>query len=1081
MLATVRNRRGVVVAVEPFDGEAGRMHLVHLEYKDNYTPTSERLLWEREPKGSLLEPTELPNPSRDDAMDPNDFDALVRAARWTALSPYISPNGNGRTGWEPVSSPFHGGVQIEDYQLVPLLRALRMPRVNLLIADDVGLGKTVEAGLILTELILRRRIRRILVLVPASLRQQWIDELWEKFSLRFEIVGRHETERFRKRFGMDVNPWRSFDRIVASYHYLRQDDVLERFLSACQTPENSPHLPWDLLIVDECHNLMPPPFGPDSQLCRALKLIAPRFEHRLFLSATPHNGHTRSFTGLLEMLDPVRFTRTNEMNLSMRGRINDIVIRRLKRDINDTTESPRFCTRHLAPAIELEPESRELALSKAFDEFRRAVHELVRDSTKQRRRAGTFAVEILGKRLLSAPVAFAESWRRAKQGLAEPQAAMEKEVTTARRVLRQETDDDREIEQREATAAAVTGAWLKNFADEVKHKILGIETALDALGFDLEGQPVVDQTPRSDVRFDSLVKLIDQLLRDDSESREGGTEATDGFRDDDRLIVFTEYKTTLDYLARRLRERYRSDRILTLFGGSGSEGMDQNDREYVKDAFNDPCSTVRVLVATDAASEGLNLHCTARYLLHFDCPWNPSRLEQRNGRIDRYGQARDVTVHHFVSEDDPDLRFLGHVIRKANEIRDDLGSLNEIFDRAIHRRLIRGEDPGVVQQDMEQSIPQALRRAAIGEDIPVRPQHTPSEEAAVLESMATEIDLDERALGRTLEAAMATSGGRPQLRESTESGLFRLLNPDLVGWRDIIDSAIRDESTGGAIPQLAFGATPFIQRHGGMRVFRPRQDALLIHLGHPMMHRALSVLARRRYPGEQQVSRWIVRHGNVPADADALVLLSLEEIAVNELRETFHRWVRTVAFPVRDGELAEPMEHEPARFYGDVRCAGASTAKKVGGGEFLEDVSEDLKRWLRKYKRQLTALLRSELDQDGKATREREDQRYRSRRGEVSELIEQSTLAKLTAEIETLKRRVNQGELFDDAGHLADVERSIQEKQAEINRRRSHYNEIRDQLQSERRRTIEFLLPKRFAMSGDAQVFPVAVEIRLPE
>ena len=115
------------------------------------------------------------------------------------------------------------------------------------------------------------------------------------------------------------------------------------------------------------------------------------------------------------------------------------------------------------------------------------------------------------------------------------------------------------------------------------------------------------------------------------------------------LIVFTEYKTTLDYLSRRLQECYAENRILTLFGAGGPEGMDESDRENVKAAFNDPAADVRILVATDAASEGLNLQRTARYLLHFDCPWNPSRLEQRNGRLDRYGQARDVTIHHFVS------------------------------------------------------------------------------------------------------------------------------------------------------------------------------------------------------------------------------------------------------------------------------------------------------------------------------------------------------------------------------------------------------------------------------------------------
>ena len=373
MLATVRNRTGVIAAVEPFDGDDGRIHLVHLEYQDEHAPGQERLLWELEPERNLLEPTALPDPAESDPMLPEDFDALLRAARWTALSPYVDPRGQGISSSEPVASPFHGGVRVEDYQLVPLLKALRMPRVSLLLADDVGLGKTVEAGLILTELLLRRRIRRVLVLTPASLRRQWQEELWEKFSLRFQVVDRRETERLRRRLGMDANPWRSFSRIVASYHYLRQPDVLEQFLSSCRTPEGSPHLPWDLLIVDECHNLMPSPFGEDSGLCKMLRLVAPRFEHRLFLSATPHNGHTRSFTGLLEMLDPVRFTRTSEIGPAMRRRVDDVVVRRLKRDINAKSASPRFCTRHSPMALTLDIDPRETRLSIAFDAFRNAV------------------------------------------------------------------------------------------------------------------------------------------------------------------------------------------------------------------------------------------------------------------------------------------------------------------------------------------------------------------------------------------------------------------------------------------------------------------------------------------------------------------------------------------------------------------------------------------------------------------------------------------------------------------------------------------------------------------------------------
>jgi len=303
MLAIVRRRRGIITEVREFDGDNGRYHLVRVDYKDDARPSSEELLWELEPSKRLLEPSALPNAS-DPVMAPQDFDALVRAARWTAITPYLDPDEQGPLERLPVSSPFHGSIEVENYQLVPLLKALSMPRVNLLIADDVGLGKTIEAGLVLSELLIRRRINRVLILTPASLRIQWRDELWSKFALPFDVVDRDHTIKLKRTLGVDANPWRCSSRAIASYHYLRQPDVMEQFMSACRTPEGSPHLPWDLLIVDEVHNMMPSPFGEDSQLCRTLKLIAPQFEHRLFLTATPHNGHTRAFSGLLNFWTP---------------------------------------------------------------------------------------------------------------------------------------------------------------------------------------------------------------------------------------------------------------------------------------------------------------------------------------------------------------------------------------------------------------------------------------------------------------------------------------------------------------------------------------------------------------------------------------------------------------------------------------------------------------------------------------------------------------------------------------------------------------------------------------------------------
>jgi len=1065
MFATVRNRRGVVAAVEPHDGPAGRLHLVHVEYKDEGLPVEEHLLWELEPRARVLSPSALPNFATADPMPADDFDALVRAARWTAAMPFLDPDGAGPLERLPIKSPFHGAVQVEDYQLVPLLKALRMPRVNLLLADDVGLGKTIEAGLVLSELLLRRRIQRVLILTPASLRCQWRDEMWDKFSLRFDLVDRDETFALRRRLGMDANPWRSFSRIIASYHYLRQADVLDQFRVASRTPEGSPHLPWDLLIVDECHNLMPSPFGEDSDLCKMLREIAPQFEHRLFLSATPHNGHTRSFSGLLELLDPVRFSQTDEFKPAERERIQQVVLRRLKREINARAGGAKFCTRLEPQALVLNPAGQELALTEAFDDFRAGMRAFIAAGDRRRRRAGSFAVEILGKRLLSCPVAFAESWRRCRQGLQESGVASESDVETARRAVEHETGDDREAQSRESVAAGVVGAWLRNAAGALQAEIAALDAAVAHLGLD-GADEVAAQDPVTDVRFEALVDLIERLLRS------GGA-----WRNDERLVVFTEYKTTLDYLTRRLRARFEPERFLTLFGG-----MDEGERDAVKQAFNDQDQPVRVLLGTDAASEGLNLQRTARYLLHFDCPWNPSKLEQRNGRLDRHGQARDVQVFHFISEQDDDLRFLAHVIRKANDIREDLGSVNELFDEAAHRRLVDGESAAAVQRDLDLRIERARGRAAVPADASVEAVSEDAAAAGQLDALAAELDLDDASLRDTLEAALATRAGRPQLAAGTEPGTYRMLNPGLPGWDEVVDESLRRRAGRdgrGAVARLAFEATPFLQRTGERVVFNPRPDVTLMHLSHPMVERALSALTRRRFPGGgEEVSRWLVRSGDVPEGAHALVLLTVEEIAVNELRETFHHWVRTLAFPV-NGSLADPRPHVPA-----VRLRGALPATREGAIEYardlLDEVEPELRRRLMALAEEVSRSLADHLQRAGELARVQEAERFQSRHGEVSRLMEENTLAKLEREIGKLQVERAQGTLFDEQTRLDDLDRSIEEKQAEIERRRGHYEEVRRQLERERERVLRYLLPKRYSMAA-AEVFPVSVEVRLPE
>ena len=705
--------------------------------------------------------------------------------------------------------------------------------------------------------------------------------------------------------------------------------------------------------------------------------------------------------------------------------------------------------------------------------------QLIRAGTQGRRRAGIFAVEVLGKRLLSCPASFADSWYRTMQGMAE-ETASETDVKVAERVVRQETGDDREAEQRQATAATVVGGWLRNYREELATEIRRIDQAVANLGFKADGPSVTDQVPISDARFEALIGLINRLLLRDGR-----------FRCDERLIVFTEYKTTLDYLANRLKRRYPADRILTLFGVGGPTGMGATERDNVKAAFNDADAEVRILIATDAASEGLNLHRTARYLLHFDCPWNPSRLEQRNGRLDRYGQARDVTVHHFDTSEDldsgdnSDIRFLAHVIRKADAFREDLGSANEIFDRAVRRRLIGGEDGRLVQNDLDFGVDSVRAIRMKGFDRSVATGNGTAGTSERVRALADAIDLDGLNMATMLEAAMAISGPRPQLDQTGEPDLYRIRHPDMPEWKNVIDRSVRQSQTGKSgvlspVRQIAFGPAPFMERLGDLDVFKTRPDAILMHLAHPMMKRALGMLTRRRYPVEGGVSRWTVRLGGVPPDTEALIVLSVEELGVNELRESFHHWVRTVAFPVREGRIGSPLMDLSTSELG---LGGATTnsADWDRARDLFGEADRDLRRWVRTHQDDLTERLRSQLKTDEAAARQRESKRYNQREGEVSILIEQSTVRRLEREIGELKVKREQGRLFDEAGILDQLDRSIQEKEQEIERRRGHYEEIRNQLRRERSRILNRLLPARFRLAGNARVFPVTAEVRLPE
>lgn len=1068
MLAIVRNRRGIIVSVDPYDATPeGRLHLVHIEYTDSDGVSEETLLWERERNASLLEPTALPRVGEEPLMPPEDFDALVRACRWTAVTPFLSPDGSAPAPEQAIAAPLYGGIQTEDFQIVPLLKALSMPRVSLLLADDVGLGKTIEAGLILTELLLRRRIRRVLILCPASLRHQWQEEMIQKFSLTFDIVDRAESHALQKRLGLDANPWRTFPRIIASYYYLRQPDVLEQFRAACRQPEGTSLLPWDLLIVDEAHNLMPSNFGQDSELSRMLRLISPWFEHKLFLTATPHNGHTRCFSGLLEQLDPVRFTQTHELKPAERARVEEVVIRRLKREINDFDASrnqpERFAKRFLQP-VPLFFGTPEKSLSIAFQAFRHGVRAAIRSARRSEQHAGSFAVEVLNKRLLSCPFAFADSWFRFKDGLEEAESAAAAEMATAHRESEEDIADDREKVSRGRHASRIAGAWMKPLAGQLAGEIEAIDDALEGLGLRSDGDGLT--TPTDDARWDRLSTLIRQQLRQGS-----------GWVRDERLIVFTEYKTTLDYLERRLKAEFKDNgqAIRVLYGG------DECDRQAITDSFNDPDDPVRVLVATDTASEGMNLQETARLLMHFDVPWNPSRLEQRNGRLDRHGQGRDVTVFHFASDDDADLKFLAHVVGKVDTIREDLGSMGDVFDAAFQRRFDDLQDTKDVTEFLDLAIKKTRGRADIPRKIT---GEMGTDEAERVSDLCRHLDLTPDTLRATLDVALGFGFGRPRLEGPDGRGRFRLRHPLPPQWSGLIDDALRlkrKKSEVGTLPAVVFDPRHFITMMSGRPVFRPAKDTVLLHLGHPLFRRALNLFAGERFPGggrQSACGRWTVRPGGVPDGADALVLLTVEELAVNELREPFHHWVRTIRLPVRGDSLGEPLPYVTpvAEVSTDMAVDEALTRKAVD--VWLEG-SPDLPDLLERHAAGITGLVEQHLKKLGRTALDTEKERFKHRLGEVQRAMRETTIQRIEREREKIMEDLRL--MLPIPEYIREKEEELRNLDEELTRRRTHYQDLLDQLRRERSRVLDDVLPRRYAMRGRVQVFPLAVEIRLPE
>jgi hypothetical protein len=354
-----------------------------------------------------------------------------------------------------------------------------------------------------------------------------------------------------------------------------------------------------------------------------------------------------------------------------------------------------------------------------------------------------------------------------------------------------------------------------------------------------------------------------------------------------------------------------------------------------------------------------------------------------------------------------------------------------------------------------------------------------------LQALASELDLDPETLRETLDVALGMAHGRPRIGVADERDRARLVPPIPAAWEGVVDECLRLPGECGAkgpLPALTFDPGCFVHVVGGRSVFRPARDTVLVHLGHPMVHHALAAFARARFPGAQAqaASRWTVRRGGVPAGADALLLLTVEELAVNELRETFHHWVRTIAIPVRKGGLDAPLDHAPAAVL-RATTNPPSPADVARARAIWDDVATDARKVVDGLAQHLETTLREALETERVQVAKREQQRFQSRQGELSKLIQEQTLDRLEREIAAIEGQLAQGTLFDNERRVETLSQSRAAKEEEVGKRRGHIDGLRVELDRERRRVIEHILPRRHTLRGGVQVFPVAVEIRLPE
>lgn len=484
----------------------------------------------------------------------------------------------------------HAVMDTLPFQLQPAHRVLEQLRPRLLIADTVGLGKTLEAGILTAELMRRGKARRILVVTTKSMMRQFQQEFWNRFTIPLTRLDSTGIQRIRRDIPTNHNPFNYYDRTIISVDTLKRDSEYRHYLEKAW---------WDLIIIDEAHNVSYK--GNRTQSNRLAELLSQRSDALILLTATPHNGKKDSFASLMRMLDPTVLPQGADYT---REDVQHLFVRRFKKDVREQMKQD-FPEREVFRLASTASPAENLA----FD----ALAELKLNSDGSGARDGAMLFRtVLEKALFSSPAACLQ--------------------TLKERIRRLEGKDPQHPD-------------LEGLRD-----LQGLVQAIGPL------------------QFSKFQYLIEQL-------RGGRHWRWDGREPSDRLVIFTERVETLKFLQQELPKALglKDEAVAILHG----QLPDQEIQQTVED-FGKTHSPLRLLIASDVASEGLNLHYQAHRLIHFDISWSLMVFQQRNGRVDRYGQTRAPKIGYLLTEPQHerirgDLRYLEILIDKDEQAAKNIG------------------------------------------------------------------------------------------------------------------------------------------------------------------------------------------------------------------------------------------------------------------------------------------------------------------------------------------------------------------------------------------------------------------------